>query len=48
MYSTFLLLQDTGILECIASEKEPGQAINAEHKLIKKRFIACYLYEPTP
>jgi hypothetical protein len=36
-----------GILEHIASEKEPGQTIYAEHKLAKKRFIARYLWEPT-
>jgi hypothetical protein len=36
------------ILECIDSEKEPGQATDAKHKFAKKRFIACNQWKLTP
>jgi hypothetical protein len=37
-----------GMLERIASEKAPWQAIDAEHKFAKKRFVARYIWEQTP
>jgi hypothetical protein len=36
-----------GMLELIVSGKAPWQAIDAEHKFAKKRFVARYLWEQT-
>jgi len=35
------------MLERIASEKKPGQGLDAEHKFAKNRFITRYLGKST-
>ena len=41
-------LNHMGMLKCIASEKKPGQAVDAEHKFEKKPIHRRYLWKSKP